>query len=84
MVSAWASDVCLVLSWVFYKWLLFYTKAHDNNCTVQNSEVTLIAQSMHILVPKATNQCLQICQLRGDGRHMGVRLHYVLCSRVLL
>ena len=26
----------------------FYTKAHDNNCTVQNSGVTLVAQSMHI------------------------------------
>jgi len=26
----------------------FYTKEHDNNCTVQNSGVTLVAQSMHI------------------------------------
>ena len=48
MVSAWASYGRIVLSWVSYKWLLFYTKAHDNNCTVQNSGVTLVAQSMHI------------------------------------
>ena len=26
----------------------FYTKAQDNNCTVQNSTVILVAQSMHI------------------------------------
>ena len=26
----------------------FYTKAHDDNCTVQSSEVTLVDQSMHV------------------------------------
>jgi len=33
----------------------FYTKAYDYRCTVQNSGVTLVGQSMHIFVPKTIN-----------------------------
>jgi len=48
MVSAWASHGRLVFQLVSYKWLFFYTKAYDDNFTVQNNEVIFTTQLMHI------------------------------------
>jgi len=65
MISSWASYKCHPYCGYYTNSYYFYTKTHDDKCTVHNSGVTLLVKAMHIFSTKDKNQYMQIYHTLG-------------------